>query len=157
MLTMIARVTDGLPLATSIEGDEERDHNMVKYSNQAKMLFRKLNRNSPAKCTLESGPYTFFYIIDQAACFLCLAERSFPDKAAYQFLEELAAEFNGAYGGRVASVTRPYHFIEFDQTIQATRRKYSDSRMLSNLGRVSNELQVPHWYSSIAPATLALR
>ena len=36
LLTMIARVSDGLPLATSIEGDEERDHNMVKYSNQAK-------------------------------------------------------------------------------------------------------------------------
>ncbi|VDN49596.1 unnamed protein product, partial [Gongylonema pulchrum] len=43
LLTLIARSADGLILATSIEGSDEPDHNMVKYTNQAKMLFRKLN------------------------------------------------------------------------------------------------------------------
>lgn len=32
---------------------------MVKYTNQAKMLFRKLNDSSPTIHTLESGPYYF--------------------------------------------------------------------------------------------------
>ena len=54
-LTLIARLKDGLPLATSTEGDESHDYNMVKYTNQAKMLFRKLNDTSPTKCTLETG------------------------------------------------------------------------------------------------------
>jgi vesicle transport protein SEC22 len=138
---MIARVSDGLPLATSIEGDEERDHNMVKYSNQAKMLFRKLNRQSPTNCSLESGTFIFHYQIDQGVCFLCLCERSFPVKVAFQYLNDLANEFNMQYGSRVDTVSRPYHFIEFDQYIQQARRRYTDSRTMHSLSTVSNELQ----------------
>uniref|UniRef100_A0A914S5U0 Longin domain-containing protein n=1 Tax=Parascaris equorum TaxID=6256 RepID=A0A914S5U0_PAREQ len=59
LLTLIARVRDGLILATSIEGADEPDHNMVKYTNQAKMIFRKLHTGSAAVATVESGPYYF--------------------------------------------------------------------------------------------------
>ena len=38
------------------------DTNLVKFSNQAKMLFKKLN-NAPAMQSLESGPYVFHYVI----------------------------------------------------------------------------------------------
>lgn len=36
---------------------------MVKYTNQAKMLFRKLDAGSPAMQTLESGPYYFQLVL----------------------------------------------------------------------------------------------
>ncbi|ETN76489.1 hypothetical protein NECAME_03420 [Necator americanus] len=59
-LTLIARVRDGLILATSIEGSDG-DTNLVKYSNQAKMLFKKLH-NAPQMQSIESGPYMFQYV-----------------------------------------------------------------------------------------------
>ncbi|CAK9289732.1 unnamed protein product, partial [Gordionus sp. m RMFG-2023] len=59
LLTMIARLSDGLPLAASIEGNEEMGRTLVEYQNQAKQLFKKLNQSSPPKCSLNSNNYTF--------------------------------------------------------------------------------------------------
>jgi len=58
-MTWIARIGDGLPLAASIPEDEESGKGVMDYQNQAKMLFRKLNQQSPSKCTIETGPYLF--------------------------------------------------------------------------------------------------
>uniref|UniRef100_A0A1I8FY50 Longin domain-containing protein n=1 Tax=Macrostomum lignano TaxID=282301 RepID=A0A1I8FY50_9PLAT len=58
LLTMIARVSDGLPLAASIH-NEETAPNMPEYQSKAKKLFRRLNSTSPSRCSLESGAYTF--------------------------------------------------------------------------------------------------
>uniref|UniRef100_A0A0N5APA7 Vesicle-trafficking protein SEC22b n=1 Tax=Syphacia muris TaxID=451379 RepID=A0A0N5APA7_9BILA len=140
LLTLIARVNDGLILATSIEGDDDPDHNMVKYTNQAKMIFRRLNNSAQTAQTVESGPYFFHYIISDAICALCLCDKSFPRKSAFAYLADIANEFNGQYGTRVAAVTRPYHFIEFDQYIQVAKRKYAD-RSRHAMSAVSNELQ----------------
>jgi vesicle transport protein SEC22 len=50
----------------------------------------------------------------QGVSFLTLAERSYPKKLAFQYLEELSNEFNRLYGGQhVDSVSRPYAFIKF--------------------------------------------
>jgi vesicle transport protein SEC22 len=57
LLVMIARVVDGLPLVGTMQEDEGRS--VIEYQNQAKMLFRKLNANSPPRCSIESGPYLF--------------------------------------------------------------------------------------------------
>lgn len=80
-LTLIARCRDGLILATSIDGSSSQnvsvfhclktvnfdllrlflcqtDANMVKYTNQAKMIFKKL-AGSPAQQSVESGPFVF--------------------------------------------------------------------------------------------------
>jgi len=32
---------------------------MQEYQTQAKNLFKKLNERSPAKCSIETGPYMF--------------------------------------------------------------------------------------------------
>ncbi|VBB27290.1 unnamed protein product [Acanthocheilonema viteae] len=140
LLTLIARVTDGLILATSIEGGDEPDHNMVKYTNQAKMLFRKLNDNSPTVHTLQSGPYYFHYVIKRPVCSLCLCDKNFSRKSAFAYLEDITDEFLGQNGTRIASVTRPYHFIEFDHYIQQAKRKYA-GRSRHAISAVSSELQ----------------
>lgn len=84
LMTMIARTIDGLPLVGTMQENEEVSESAAKhqqkqqvvinptfkwnfqsgksvleYQNQAKMLFRKLGPNSPARCTLETGPYLF--------------------------------------------------------------------------------------------------
>lgn len=61
-LTMIARVTDGLPLAEGL--DDGRDLNDAEfYKQQVKALFKNLSRgqNEPSRMSLETGPYVFQY------------------------------------------------------------------------------------------------
>ncbi|VDK20694.1 unnamed protein product [Anisakis simplex] len=113
LLTLIARVRDGLILATSIEGGDEADHNMVKYTNQAKMIFRKLHTATVSAATVESGPYYFHYVIKGPVCTLCLCDKDFPRKSAFAYLEEVTNEFNSQHAPKIDQVTRPYHFIEF--------------------------------------------
>ncbi|CAI4225954.1 unnamed protein product [Auanema sp. JU1783] len=138
-LTLVARVRDGLILATSIEGGEGGDTNLVKYSNQAKMLFKKL-QNAPQMQSVESGPYMFHYTIKQTVCCLCLCDRNFPRKQAFAYLDDVAQEFLNQNATRIDQVVRPYHFLEFDQYIQQAKRKYAD-RSRYAMSAVSNELQ----------------
>nr|SVE75482.1 EOG090X0HBC [Daphnia dolichocephala] len=140
-MTWIARVGDGLPLAASIPEDEESGKGVLDFQNQAKMLFRKMNQQSPSKCTIETGSHFFHYLIHQDVCYLVLCEQSYSKKLAFSFLEDLAQEFSSLYGKKVQSVNRPYSFIEFDTYIQKARRSFMDSRTRRNLTAINTELQ----------------
>ena len=108
--TLIARVADGLALAASMDDDTS---NLTDYINQAKQLCRKLNSTSEQRCSLESPPFIFHYIIEFGVCYLCLCEKSFPKKLAYQYLEELQKEFQEQYGNEIQRVARPYAYVKF--------------------------------------------
>lgn len=61
-LTMIARVTDGLPLVEGL--DDGRDLKDAEfYKQQVKALFKNLSRgqNEPSRMSIETGPYIFQY------------------------------------------------------------------------------------------------
>ncbi|KAE8291157.1 Vesicle-trafficking protein SEC22b-B SEC22 vesicle-trafficking protein-like protein B-B [Larimichthys crocea] len=135
-LTVIARVADGLPLAASVQEDEQSGRDLQQYQSQAKQLCRKLNAQSPDRCTLEAWQHEL-----SGVCYLLLCEASFPRKMAFAYLEDLHSEFYDQYGRRVATVTRPYSFIEFDTYIQKTKKSYIDSRARRNLGNINTELQ----------------
>lgn len=140
-LTIIARVADGLPLAASIQEDEQSGRDLQQYQSQAKQLCRKLSAQSPDRCTLEAGDMNFHLIIAQGVCYLALCEASFPKKLAFAYLEDLHSEFYDQYGKRVPTVTRPYTFIEFDTYIQKTKKSYVDGRARRNLGSINSELK----------------
>ncbi|KAI4809170.1 vesicle-trafficking protein SEC22b-A [Pseudochaenichthys georgianus] len=140
-LTMIARVADGLPLAASIQEDEQSGRDLQHYQSQAKQLCRKLNAQSPDRCTLEAGDMNFHYLIAEGVCYLFLCDASFPKRMAFAYLEELHTEFYDQYGKRVTTVTRPYSFIEFDTYIQKTKRSYVDGRARRNFSSINTELQ----------------
>ncbi|CAJ0578343.1 unnamed protein product, partial [Mesorhabditis spiculigera] len=139
LLTLIGRVRDGLILATSIEGADGGDSNLVKYTNQAKMLFKKLNPTDAAH-TFESGPYQFHYVIKGTICALALCDRQYPRKLAFSFLDDVANEFLNQYASKIDTVSRPYHFLEFDSYIQQAKRKYSDRSRFA-MQEVSSELK----------------
>nr|CAG4645917.1 EOG090X0HBC [Lynceus sp. MCZ IZ 141354] len=142
MMTMIARVGDGLPLAASMQEDADQGgRGVLEYQNQAKMLFRKLTPHSPTRCTIETGPYFFHYLIENDVCYLALCEKNYSKKMAFSYLEDLAQEFHSQYGKRINTVSRPYSFIEFDTYIQKARRSFLDSRTRRNLNNLNNELQ----------------
>jgi vesicle transport protein SEC22 len=80
-------------------------------------IFKRLSQTPQnmreARVAVESGPCTFYYMLDSNTCFLTLAEKGYPKKLAFQYLEELAGEFSRLYGGQVDAITRPYAFIKF--------------------------------------------
>ncbi|XP_074600050.1 vesicle-trafficking protein SEC22 isoform X1 [Brevipalpus obovatus] len=141
LMTMIARVSDGLPLAASVQDDRQMGRSVVEYQNQAKMLFRKLTYESPKQMSIESGSYLFHYLIEKGVCYLVLCEKSFSKRLAFQYLENLQSEFTNQYGSRVNTVTRPYSFIEFDTYIQKAKRTFMDARARRNLSQLNTELQ----------------
>uniref|UniRef100_A0A3B5LUC8 SEC22 homolog B, vesicle trafficking protein b n=1 Tax=Xiphophorus couchianus TaxID=32473 RepID=A0A3B5LUC8_9TELE len=122
LLTMIARLADGLPLAASMQEDEQVGRDLQQYQTQAKQLFRKLNEQSPTRCTLEAGTMAFHYFIEQGVCYLVLSEASFSKKLAFAYLEDLQAEFHEQHGKKVPTVSRPYSFIEKSLLLLCTHR-----------------------------------
>ena len=92
--------------------------NVTTLSLSLQVLFKKLSAQksgaAPERLSAEAGAHTFHVLNQAGVCFLTLAERSYPKKLAYQYLEELANEFNRLYGGnQVENVSRPYAFIKF--------------------------------------------
>eukprot|EP00798_Chlamydomonas_sp_ICE-L_P020407 gene20407-27187_t len=145
-LTLIARVTDGLPLAEGL--DSEKDPEIDQHKAQAKSLFKKFatqpHPHRSERMSLDSGRFMFHYLTEAGVCFLTLTEKGYPKKLAYQYLEELSGEFGRLYGTQVDSVTRPYAFIKFDTFIQKTKKLYMDTRTQRNLAKLSEDLSEVH-------------
>jgi vesicle transport protein SEC22 len=137
--TVIARISDGLPLAASVQ-DDEQGRNLVDYHNQAKMLMKILDARGPERCSIETRLFSFHYLIKDEVCYLVLSEKTFSHKLAFSYLDDLQQEFSSQYGRKVATVFRPYSFIEFDNYIQKAKKTYIDPRTRRNLGTLNNEL-----------------
>ncbi|KAI9209910.1 Longin-like domain-containing protein [Polychytrium aggregatum] len=140
--TIIARVADGLPLAASMDDEEPED--LTEFKNQAKALFKNLHTQSETRCSVETGPFVFNYLIEFGVCYLCICDRNYPKKLAFAYLNDLQKEFQEKYGNDVNSVARPYAFIKFDTFIQQTKRQYKDTRTARNLNKLNDELQDVH-------------
>merc|ERR1712072_346310 len=141
-LTMIVRLRDGLPLCEGLELDKVA--NMETYKQQAKSVIKSFAQSKtsavPPKMTVESGNYFFHYLINSGVCYFTLAEKGYPKKLAYQYLEELFKEFTSMYHSEIESVSRPYAFIKFDKFIQKTRKLYLDTRTQRNMTKLNEEL-----------------
>lgn len=89
----------------------------LKHQCAVQQMFKKLaaqRSSAPEKLSAEAGAHTFHVLNSNGVSFLTLAERNYPKKLAYQYLDELSSEFNRLYGGQqVESVSRPYAFIKF--------------------------------------------
>ena len=73
--------------------------------------------SAPSRMSMETGPLTFHYIIENNVCYLTLTERAYPKKLAFQYLEELNNEFSRLYGSQIDTVARPYAFIKFGECL----------------------------------------
>lgn len=61
LMTMIARLADALPLAASVQDEIHLSSGktLIEYQNQAKLLFRKMNAQSPNRGSVETDNYLF--------------------------------------------------------------------------------------------------
>lgn len=58
------------------------------------------------------NPKNSYLIVDNVV-FLTIADKSYPRKLAFSYLDELSKEFANTYGPKVESVRKPYAFISF--------------------------------------------
>ncbi|KAL4939567.1 hypothetical protein BDV06DRAFT_198585 [Aspergillus oleicola] len=139
--TQIARL-DGLMLAASVD-DEQAETELSEIKGQAKMIFRRMSRNSAPQASIESGQYNLHYLIKDDICFLCICDRSYPRKLAFTYLSDIATEFTNTYPASQyqSPSLRPYAFVEFDTFIQRSKKVYQDSRASANLDRLNDELR----------------
>mmetsp|Transcript_13754 Transcript_13754/g.35104 ORF Transcript_13754/g.35104 Transcript_13754/m.35104 type:complete len:230 (+) Transcript_13754:157-846(+) len=155
-ITLIGRLSDGLPLAASMADDKDAyAGELGTYERQAKKIIRSLSQDPDAQhqqhnttsehVTLDAGDYfSFHYVIDRGVIFLTLTEKAYPKRLAHDYLEELRMEFGTVYGSQVAAASRPYEFIRFDTFIQKTKRVYLDARTQRNVNRLQTELRDVH-------------
>ncbi|KAL4614107.1 hypothetical protein ACB092_07G031100 [Castanea dentata] len=120
-LTLIARVTDGLPLAEGL--DDGRDLKDAEfYKQQVKALFKNLSRgqNEASRMSIETGPYVnvLSYIIEGRVCYLTMCHHAYPKKLAFQYLEDLNQK----------------------TFIQKTKKLYQDTRTQRNIAKLNDEL-----------------
>ncbi|KAK6354109.1 SNAP receptor [Orbilia blumenaviensis] len=139
--TIITRL-DGMPLAATVD-DAQVEENLQQYKEQAKMIFRRLTSNSEPQASIESGPYTLHYLIQDGVCYLCICERSYPRKLAFTYLSDIATEFASSYPQREvhSPSVRPYQFVDFDTFMQRTKRTYQDTRATQNLDKLNDDLK----------------
>ncbi|RDB23180.1 Protein transport protein sec22 [Hypsizygus marmoreus] len=141
--TVIVRASDALPLAASVD-DEQTEQALQEHKQQSKLIFRRITPNSEPRCSIESGQYTLHYLISDGVVFLVIADKSYPRKLAFSYLDELSKEFANTYGPRVETVRKPYAFIGFDTFMSKTARLYRDTRTAtasSGLDRLNDDLQ----------------
>ncbi|MCJ1279746.1 SNAP receptor [Puttea exsequens] len=139
--TQIARI-DGLMLAASVD-DESTEAELAEPKSNAKMIIRRLNRNSEPQASIEAGKFTLHYLIQDQLCFLTICDKSYPRKLAFTYLSDLATEFTTTYSSSsyLSPTTRPYAFVEFDTFMQRTKKTYQDSRATANLDKLNDELR----------------
>jgi vesicle transport protein SEC22 len=142
-LTMIARVSDGLPLAEGLEHFRElnNDSDFEFYKQKAKLLFNKLSLGEPgpSRMSLRIQPYCFHYIMEDGVCYITLCEQSYPRKLAFHYLEDLQREFGRLDRSKIETASKPYAFIKFDAVIQRIRKLYLDTRTQRNLSKLNND------------------
>ncbi|KAG6849664.1 hypothetical protein H0H93_006506 [Arthromyces matolae] len=141
--TIIVRASDALPLAASVD-DEQTEQSLQEHKQQAKLIFRRITPNSEPRCSIESNQYTLHYLISDNVVFLTIADKSYPRKLAFSYLDELSKEFSTSYGPKVESVRKPYAFVGFDTFMSKTARLYRDTRTAaatSSLDKLNDDLQ----------------
>jgi vesicle transport protein SEC22 len=105
------------------------------------------------------------YLIADNVVYLTIADKSYPRKLAFSYLDELSKEFFTSYGAKVETVRKPYAFVGFgwstqwyvngndidltdhihtDTFMSKTARLYQDTRAAnagSGLDRLNDDLQ----------------
>jgi len=58
------------------------------------------------------------YLIADNVVYLTIADKSYPRKLAFSYLDELSKEFSTSYGAKVETVRKPYAFVGFGWSLQ---------------------------------------
>jgi Synaptobrevin/VAMP-like protein len=167
LITIIARLSDGLPLVASFANTGSQDLTLEKQ--QAKEILRNLNSNGRpvSKMSISTTNLrVFHYLVQTNICILTLTEQSYPKRLAFLYLSEVADAFleflsqqqgqgqgqslsngSGNVGDchrMIETVARPYAFIQADPILQRKQREFMDPKSSVNSQKLNQDLSDIH-------------
>lgn len=78
----------------------QTETDLAEYKQQAKLIFRRLTPSAEPKCSIESGKCNLHYVISNGIVYLTIADKSYPRKLAFSYLDEVSKEFERSYAGQ---------------------------------------------------------
>ncbi|XWS18787.1 hypothetical protein CRYUN_Cryun32bG0074800 [Craigia yunnanensis] len=137
-MTLIARVTDGLPLAEGL--DDSRDLiDAEMYKQQVKALFKNLSKgqNEASRMSVETGPYVFQYPCPDT--FIKKTKKLYQDTHTQRNIAKLNDELYEVHQIMTRNVQEVLGFGEkLDQVSQMSSRLTSESRIYADKARDLN-------------------
>ncbi|KAJ4954628.1 hypothetical protein NE237_011411 [Protea cynaroides] len=137
-LTIVGRVSDGLPIAQGPRYLNGENENMLFYKQQGEFILKEISRGtlSPSKMSIRIDHHCFYFLVDNGFCYSTLCESSYPRKLAFHYLQDLQREFEKEDPRIVETITIPYSFLRFDTVIGNIRKQYLDTRTQANLSKL---------------------
>ncbi|XP_028756400.1 25.3 kDa vesicle transport protein [Neltuma alba] len=138
-LTIVGRVSDGLPLAQGLRYVNQENGYLSFYQKQAQIILQEISRGAltASKMTIRIDHHCFNYLIENGVVFIVLCDSSYPRKLAFHYLQDLQKEFEKFDKTLTDKITRPYSFVKFDGIIANIRRQYIDTRTQANLSKLN--------------------
>ncbi|KAK6794456.1 hypothetical protein RDI58_007909 [Solanum bulbocastanum] len=142
-VTIIGRVSDGMPLAQGQRLHEENNDVLTTYKKQAEFILKEISLQAlpSSKMTILVDHHCFNYMVENGICYLTLCESSYPRKLAFHYLQDLQQEFERLDSSLVDRITKPYTFIKLDTIIGNIRKQYVDTRTQANLSKLNAHRQ----------------
>ncbi|MCD9560790.1 hypothetical protein HAX54_019585 [Datura stramonium] len=143
-VTIIGRVSDGMPLAQGPRHVVHHDDVLTTYKQQAEFILKEISLQalpSSNMTILVDHQYCFNYMVENGICYLTLCESSYPRKLAFHYLQDLRQEFERLDRSLVDRVTKPYTFIKLDTIIGNITKQYVDTRTQANLSKLNAHRQ----------------
>ncbi|KAL3373692.1 hypothetical protein AABB24_005598 [Solanum stoloniferum] len=142
-VTIIGRVSDGMPLAQGPRLHEENNDVLTTYKKQAEFILKEISLQAlpSSKMTILVDHHSFNYMVANGICYLMLCESSYPRKLAFHYLQDLQQEFERLDSSLVDRITKPYTFIKLDNIIGNIRKQYVDTRTQANLSKLNAHRQ----------------
>ncbi|KAH0702680.1 hypothetical protein KY290_017989 [Solanum tuberosum] len=142
-VTIIGRVSDGMPLAQGPRLHEENNDVLTTYKKQAEFILKEISLHAlpSSKMTILVDHHCFNYMVENGICYLTICESSYPRKLAFHYLQDLQQEFERLDSSLVDRITKPYTFIKLDTIIGNIRKQYVDTRTQANLSKLNAHRQ----------------
>ncbi|PON31970.1 Longin domain containing protein [Parasponia andersonii] len=140
-LTMVGRVSEGLPLAqgTRYVSNEENE-SLSFYKQQGELILKEISRGAlpHSKMTIRvDHQYCFNYLVENGIACIALSDSSYPRKLVFHYLQDLQKELQKFDSSLVEKITRPYSFVGFESVIGNIRKQYIDTRTQANLSKLN--------------------
>ncbi|KAK2973093.1 hypothetical protein RJ640_023023 [Escallonia rubra] len=118
-LTIVGRVSDGLPLAKGPRYVDEENHNFAIYKQQGEFILQEISREAlpPLRMIIRVDHHCLSYMVENGICFITLCDSSYPRKLAFHYLQDLQKEFEKFERSLIDKITKPYSFVKFGNSV----------------------------------------
>ncbi|XP_039134377.1 25.3 kDa vesicle transport protein [Dioscorea cayenensis subsp. rotundata] len=144
-LTLIGRLSDGLPLTQTPEYLNEDIESTSEYKDKGELVLVEVSRRGALESsgmTVLIDHHCFHCLISNSVCYLTLCDVQYPTKLAFHYLQDLRKEFEKVELKIVEAFSKPYAFKKFEYVVGSIRKQYVDTRTQANLSKMkSNRVQ----------------